>query len=70
MTARLTPDHFRELLATRIFILDGAMGTMIQQHRLEEADYRGSEFADWPCDVKGNNDLLVLPQPDLIADIH
>jgi 5-methyltetrahydrofolate--homocysteine methyltransferase len=70
MTARLTPDHFRKLLSERIFILDGAMGTMIQQHRLEEADYRGSEFANWPCDVKGNNDLLVLSQPDLIADIH
>lgn len=70
MTARLTLDHFRELLLKRIFILDGAMGTMIQQHRLSEADYRGSEFANWPCDVKGNNDLLVLTQPHLIADIH
>ncbi|WP_370304650.1 homocysteine S-methyltransferase family protein [Rheinheimera baltica] len=70
MTARLTPEQFRQLIAQRIFILDGAMGTMIQQHRLEEADYRGAEFADWPSDVKGNNDLLVLTQPDLIADIH
>ena len=70
MTARLTPDHFRELLATRIFILDGAMGTMIQQHRLEEADYRGSEFANWPCDVKGNNDLLNITRPDVILAIH
>jgi 5-methyltetrahydrofolate--homocysteine methyltransferase len=70
MTARLTPDHFRKLLAERIFILDGAMGTMIQQHRLEEAAYRGDEFANWPSDVKGNNDLLVLTQPELIADIH
>ncbi|MDR6985462.1 5-methyltetrahydrofolate--homocysteine methyltransferase [Rheinheimera pacifica] len=70
MTARLTPDHFRKLLSERIFILDGAMGTMIQQHRLDEAGYRGREFANWPCDVKGNNDLLVLSQPDLIADIH
>ncbi|WP_306660301.1 homocysteine S-methyltransferase family protein [Rheinheimera maricola] len=70
MTARLTPEHFRQLLSQRIFILDGAMGTMIQQHCLEEADYRGSEFANWPSDVKGNNDLLVLTQPDLIADIH
>lgn len=70
MTARLTPDLFRKLLSERIYILDGAMGTMIQQHHLEEADYRGSEFANWPCDVKGNNDLLVLTQPDLIADIH
>jgi 5-methyltetrahydrofolate--homocysteine methyltransferase len=70
MTVRLTPAHFRALLDQRIFILDGAMGTMIQQHRLEETDYRGSEFSNWPCDVKGNNDLLVLSQPDLIADIH
>ena len=70
MTARLTPQQFRQLLEKRILILDGAMGTMIQQHRLQEADYRGSEFANWPCDVKGNNDLLVLTQPDLIADIH
>lgn len=70
MTARLTAQQFRQLLEKRILILDGAMGTMIQQHRLQEADYRGSEFASWPCDVKGNNDLLVLTQPDLIADIH
>jgi 5-methyltetrahydrofolate--homocysteine methyltransferase len=70
MTERLTPDHFRTLLAERIFILDGAMGTMIQQHRLDEAAYRGEEFANWPSDVKGNNDLLVLTQPELIADIH
>lgn len=70
MTARLTPAQFRQILAARILVLDGAMGTMIQQHRLEEADYRGAEFANWPCDVKGNNDLLVLSQPDLIADIH
>lgn len=70
MTARLNPQQFRQLLEKRILILDGAMGTMIQQHRLQEADYRGSEFANWPCDVKGNNDLLVLTQPDLIADIH
>jgi 5-methyltetrahydrofolate--homocysteine methyltransferase len=70
MTVRLTPEHFRQLLAERIFILDGAMGTMIQQQHLEEAAYRGAEFANWPCDLKGNNDLLVLTQPQLIADIH
>lgn len=70
MTVKLTPDAFRSLLSERILVLDGAMGTMIQQHRLEEADYRGEEFANWPCDVKGNNDLLVLTQPALIADIH
>ena len=54
----------------RILILDGAMGTMIQRHKLEEEDYRGKRFADWPSDIKGNNDLLVLTQPDIIYDIH
>ncbi|WP_408621113.1 methionine synthase [Celerinatantimonas sp. YJH-8] len=46
------------------------MGTMIQSYKLDEADYRGALYADWPCDLKGNNDLLVLTQPDIIADIH
>lgn len=46
------------------------MGTMIQRHQLSEADYRGERFADWPCDVKGNNDLLVLTRPDVIGGIH
>lgn len=54
----------------RILLLDGAMGTMIQEHHLEEADYRGERFADWHSDVKGNNDLLVLTQPNIIYDIH
>jgi len=58
------------LLARRLLILDGAMGTMIQRHRLEEAHYRGERFRDWPSDVKGNNDLLVLTQPDIILGIH
>ncbi len=52
-----------ELLDGRILFLDGAMGTMIQRHKLEEADYRGERFADWPSDLKGNNDLLSLTQP-------
>ena len=56
--------------AERILVLDGAMGTMIQQLGLEEADFRGARFADWPQDVKGNNDLLSLTLPDAIADIH
>jgi len=59
-----------ELLAQRILILDGAMGTMIQQHRLQEADYRGTRFADHPRDLKGNNDLLLLTRPEVIRDIH
>jgi 5-methyltetrahydrofolate--homocysteine methyltransferase len=63
-------DRLQALLAQRILILDGAMGTMIQRHKLEEADYRGTRFADWPRDLKGNNDLLVLTQPDIIRDIH
>ncbi len=62
--------NIRQLLTKRILVLDGAMGTMIQRHKLEEEDYRGAEFADWPCLVKGNNDLLSLTQPDIIADIH
>ena len=57
-------------LAERILILDGAMGTMIQRRKLGEADYRGERFKDWPRDLKGNNDLLVLTRPDVIADIH
>ena len=57
-------------LAERILILDGAMGTMIQAYKLEEQDYRGQQFADWHLDVKGNNDMLVLTQPDIIKAIH
>ena len=53
------------LLAERIVMLDGAMGTMIQQHRLDEAAYRGERFKDWPRDLKGNNDLLVLTRPEI-----
>ena len=54
----------------RILIIDGAMGTMIQRHKLDEAGYRGERFKDWERDVKGNNDLLVLTQPKIIQDIH
>ncbi|MET0089032.1 MAG: methionine synthase [Candidatus Thiodiazotropha sp.] len=57
-------------LQQRILILDGAMGTMIQRHKLEEADYRGERYADWTSDLKGNNDLLVLTQPEIIRGIH
>ena len=57
-------------LKKHILLIDGAMGTMIQDRKLEEVDYRGERFKDWNCDVKGNNDLLVLSQPELIADIH
>src|SRR5215467_1544687 len=60
----------RELLQKRILIIDGAMGTMIQRYKLSEADYRGERFKDWPIDVKGNNDLLCLTQPQIIKEIH
>jgi 5-methyltetrahydrofolate--homocysteine methyltransferase len=59
-----------QALKERILILDGAMGTMIQSYKLEEADYRGERFADHPCDLKGNNDLLSLTRPDIIKAIH
>ncbi|MFZ4057802.1 MAG: homocysteine S-methyltransferase family protein [Ferruginibacter sp.] len=57
-------------LKERILIIDGAMGTMIQRHKLQEADYRGERFKDWHTDVKGNNDLLSITQPDIIIGIH
>ncbi|UVL22221.1 methionine synthase [Pseudomonas donghuensis] len=60
----------QQALKERILILDGGMGTMIQSYRLEEHDYRGTRFADWPSDVKGNNDLLLLSRPDVIAAIE
>ena len=59
-----------ELLRERLVILDGAMGTMIQRHQLGEAEFRGARFAEWPSDLRGNNDLLSITQPHLIADIH
>ena len=58
------------ILAKRIAILDGAMGTMIQRFRLDESQYRGERFKDFPKDVKGNNELLSLTRPDVIRDIH
>ena len=58
------------LLRQRILVIDGAMGTMIQRYKLEEADYRGTRFADWHKDLKGNNDLLVLTQPEIVREIH
>ena len=60
----------RNELQQRILIIDGAMGTMIQRHKLEEADYRGERFKDWHTDVKGNNDLLSITQPEIIIGIH
>jgi 5-methyltetrahydrofolate--homocysteine methyltransferase len=63
-------DLFKQQLTQRILFLDGAMGTMIQGYKLEEKDYRGSRFAQWEVDLKGNNDLLSLTQPDIIQAIH
>ena len=63
-------EAIRDLLKKQILIIDGAMGTMIQQHKLSEEDYRGERFADWHTDVKGNNDLLSLTQPDIVTGIH
>ena len=63
-------QQIKSLLEQRILILDGGMGTLIQSYKLEEKDFRGARFADHPCDVKGNNDLLSLTQPQIIRDIH
>ena len=63
-------DELRQLLARRILVLDGAMGTMIQRHALSEADYRGERFKTHPKEIKGNNDLLVLTRPDVVGGIH
>ncbi|HKO79608.1 MAG TPA: homocysteine S-methyltransferase family protein [Chitinophagaceae bacterium] len=60
----------RKELEKRILVIDGAMGTMIQRHKLTEADYRGERFKDWPSDLKGNNDLLSITQPQIIIGIH
>ncbi len=62
--------NIRKELEKRILVIDGAMGTMIQRHKLTEEDYRGTRFANWPSDVKGNNDLLNITQPDIIKGIH
>ena len=69
----MQPDRtaeLRALLERRILILDGAMGTMIQSHKLDESGYRGERFADWKTDLKGNNDLLSLSRPEIITAIH
>jgi 5-methyltetrahydrofolate--homocysteine methyltransferase len=63
-------SSIKQQLEKRILVIDGAMGTMIQRHKLEEADYRGDRFKDWPSDVKGNNDLLSITKPDVIIGIH
>jgi 5-methyltetrahydrofolate--homocysteine methyltransferase len=63
-------QQLKSLLQTRIVVLDGAMGTMIQDKHLSEEEFRGERFADYHMDIKGNNDILVITQPDVIRDIH
>ncbi len=63
-------QELKTLMKQRILILDGAMGTMIQAHALDECDYRGQRFPQWEIDLRGNNDLLSLTRPDIIGDIH
>ncbi|MDT8376889.1 MAG: methionine synthase [Mariprofundaceae bacterium] len=70
LTSAASTSRLQDQLSRRILLLDGAMGTMIQGYRLEEADYRGERFADWPSELKGNNDLLSLTRPQIIRDIH
>ena len=60
----------REALRQRILVIDGAMGTMIQRHKLDETSFRGERFAEHSCDVQGNNDLLNITQPEIIGQIH
>ncbi len=69
-TALSTKERLEKLLAQRIVIIDGAMGTMIHRYHLDECDYRGERFANWHRDVKGNLDLLSLTRPDVVAEIH
>jgi 5-methyltetrahydrofolate--homocysteine methyltransferase len=67
---KLTVETLKKLLEDRILVIDGAMGTMIQRHNLTDADFRGERFKDHPHDLKGNNDLLSITQPEVIKDIH
>ena len=60
----------RELIEERILVIDGAMGTMIQRHKLDESGYRGDRFRDYGRDIRGNNDLLTLTQPEIVGGIH
>ena len=63
-------EYFKHLLDQRIVLLDGAMGTMLQREKFEEADFRGERFRDHPCDLKGNNDLLAITQPDAVRRVY
>ena len=63
-------NTIQQELEKRVLVIDGAMGSMIQQYKLEEKDFRGKRFADWPKDLQGNNDLLSITQPQIIKTIH
>ncbi|MEP7170663.1 MAG: homocysteine S-methyltransferase family protein, partial [Bacteroidota bacterium] len=63
-------SNIKKELEKRVLVIDGAMGTMIQRHKLDENGYRGERFKDWKSDLKGNNDLLSLTQPEIIKEIH
>ncbi|MBK7631812.1 MAG: methionine synthase [Ignavibacteriales bacterium] len=67
---KATVKKLKKLLSERILVIDGAMGTMIQRHKLTEKDFRGERFKDYPSDLKGNNDLLSITQPEIIKGIH
>src|SRR4051812_45673087 len=70
MSDGIARDRLSELAAQRILVLDGAMGTMIQAHELGEADFRGARFRDHEADLRGDNDLLSLTQPEIVIGIH
>src|SRR5882724_8803065 len=63
-------EQLEQLLRERVVIIDGAMGTMIQTYKLDEAAFRGERFKDWHRDIKGNNDVLNITQPQIIQEIH
>ena len=63
-------EQLSDAISSRILVLDGAMGTMVQSYKLDEAGYRGERFKDWDRDIKGNNDILCLSQPDILLEIH
>ena len=67
---KLTVETFKKLLEEKILVIDGAMGTMIQRHNLTEKDFRGERFKNHSHDLKGNNDLLSITQPEIIKGIH
>ena len=66
----VTTEQLKKILSERILVIDGAMGTMIQRHKLTEKDFRSERFKDYPHDLKGNNDLLSITQPEIIKGIH